>query len=260
MNPRTNLNGAMGREYAVLLVLAGLCAWATPAHAALQSRGRVLPVDEMVRQADVVGVATVQSASPRLETRTGVVCTDFRLRFTDVWKGDPGNEFTLVKPGGEIQGQKTSVPGHEFILKPGDPVVVFASPSKLGNHNVIGLRQGLYRIGPGADQPLYRVSEHPLQAGASSPLKLQALKDEVSRALGRADEPSTTPTPSSLPALAERPPETPAAQIPAAPATNVALPPPSASSRTWGGLMIVALCLLVGIVMLLFRKNQALKR
>jgi hypothetical protein len=214
----------------------------------------------MVRQADVIGVATVQSATPRLEPRTGMICTDFRLAFSDVWKGDPGREFVLVKPGGELQGEKVTVPGHEFVLKPGEPIVVFASPSNLGNHVVIGLRQGLYRVGSGSEQPVFRVSEHPLKAGSSSALTLRALKDEVWRALGRPVEPAPDP-PRANPSSTEKASDN--GVLPAATSVHqptAAVPPPPVESRLWGGLLIISLIVLVGIVLLLYRKKQGLNR
>src|SRR5262249_30842518 len=151
----------------------------SPIHASPQSRQPALPVEEMVRQADVIGVATVSSATVREETRNGLICTDFRLNFTQVWKGDPGREFVLVKAGGQLpNGQKTPLPGHEYVLKPEESVVIFASPSKLGNHVVIGLHQGLYRVGSGVEPSVYRVTEHPLRIGKTPTRTLRDLKDE----------------------------------------------------------------------------------
>jgi len=188
---RENLNS--GRAF--LAVLLPILLGSSAADALAQARGRSLPVEDMVRQADVIGVATVEGATVREESRNGLICTDFRLSFSEVWKGDPGREFTLVKPGGQLaNGQKTTVPGHEFVLKPGEPVVVFASPSSLGNHNIIGLRQGLYRLGSGENPQVYRVSEYPLKAGASSSVTLKSLKDEVWRALGRPVESPSAPS------------------------------------------------------------------
>jgi hypothetical protein len=223
-----------------------------------QGRGRVLPVDEMVRQADVVGVATVRSATPREEPRNGLICTDIRLEFSEVWKGDPGREFILVKPGGQIGEEKTTVPGHEYALSPGESVVVFGSPSKLGNHNVIGIRQGLYRIGPGSEKPLFRVSEHPWGAGKTSILTLKALKDDVWRALGRPVEPEPEPAP-TRPALppSDRPSEHGAAWPPAPSTPAAPVPPPPSEGSHGGAWLVLALIPVIGLTVLIFRKKRS---
>jgi len=253
---RENLNS--GRAF--LAVLLPILLGSSAADALAQSRDRTMPVDDMVRQADVIGVATVQSASVREETRTGLICTDFRLSFSEVWKGDPGREFTLVKPGGQLpNGQKTTVPGHEFVLKPGEPVVVFASPSRLGNHNIIGLRQGLYRLGSGENPAVFRVTEYPLKAGASSNLNLKSLKDEVWRALGRPAELPSAPSKSTLPPV-EKSSESGAVAPAPAPAATSPVPPPVAESHAGAGLLIFILVLLIGGVLAFFRNRPDFNR
>src|SRR5262249_5533374 len=130
--------------------------------------------------------------------RNNFIYTDFRLDFSEIWKGQPGNNFILVKAGGSVGGKTASTPGHEYILNPGEKIVVFATPSSFGNHNVIGIHQGLYRVGKGEDSPLYQVTTFPFGPGAGSLLKLQGLKDEVYRALGKPGE-SRPPSPPEKP-------------------------------------------------------------
>jgi len=218
---------------------------------AFAQKVRPLPVDDMTRQSDVVGVATVVSAIPHLEERNGFVYTDFRLDFSEVWKGQASPEFILMKPGGTVQGIKGSIPGHEYKLNPGEKVVVFASPSNLGNHVVVGIHQGLYRVGKEANAPLYRVTQYPFGPGKDSDLTLQALKDEVYRSLGKPVEsrPSrdgATP-PRTSPDKDSTVPESTPKQEPTVPTPTQ--PPPEGTPRWMGMLMIcVFLAAVVGVI------------
>lgn len=217
---------------------------------ALAQGGRVLPVDEMARNADVVGVATVDSALAHADSRTGFIYTDFHLTFSEVWKGDAGSNFILMKPGGEVGGRHASVPGHEYVMKPGEKVVVFATPSSLGNHVVIGLRQGLYRVGPGADPLLFRVSEFPFGLGKESPLTLQVLRDQVSAALGKPTEskPGVAPTETRpAPAAPAMPAPTTPESRPVPPIPPPAPQEPAAEGPRWiGAAVIIGILVLVG--------------
>jgi hypothetical protein len=156
-------------------------------------REGTLSVQDMAGMADIVGVATVRTAAPRRDGQTGLVYTDFGLNFSEVWKGSPGDSFVLVKAGGRLGDQASAVVGREYVLNPGESVVVFATRSQLGNHAVIGLRQGLYRVGDGPDPAVFRISEFPSARGPSGGPRLSGLRDQVFRALGRSDAPLAPP-------------------------------------------------------------------
>jgi hypothetical protein len=247
--------------FLAILTSASATGWA-------QSRKPAIPVENMTQQADVVGVATVISSGPREEPRTGLIWTDFRLQFSEVWKGDPGREFTLMKAGGQLpSGDKVTVPGHEYTLTPGDSIVVFAIPSKFGNHVPIDFEQGLYRLGAGPEPQVYRMTEHPRAIGKKPTQSLRALKEEVWRALGRTLEPPSPTSPPSPPSSNTKgnpvpanssesgsiaPPVQPTAQAPA--------PPPMVSNRWGAGLLVFCLILVIGIVLLLSKRKQGSSR
>jgi hypothetical protein len=146
-------------------------------------QGRVLSIEEMAAKSAVAGLAVVQSASARRDDRNGMIYTDYRLRFSEVWKGTPGDDFILMKAGGQIGDRATAIGGQDYTLQAGEHIVVFASPSSLGNHTVMGLRQGLYRVGEGSDRPLLRESER--GASSAAPIPLQRFKEHVFKALGK---------------------------------------------------------------------------
>jgi len=237
-----------------------LLALLLPLSPAFAQKVRPLPVDDMTRQSDVVGVATVISAIPHLEERNGFVYTDFRLNFSEVWKGQASPEFILMKPGGTAQGIKGSIPGHEYKLNPGEKVVVFASPSNLGNHVVVGIHQGLYRIGKEANAPLYRVTQYPFGPGKDSDVTLQALKDEVYRSLGKPVESRPSPDgatpPRTIPDKRTDPPEAPPKQDATSPAPTVT--PPDGTPR-WIGLLIICV-FLTAVLGVLFWKRKSPSR
>src|SRR6185295_19724465 len=88
--------------------------------AAWAQAGRPIPVEQMSKSAEVIGVATIDSANAHNEPRTGFINTDLHLTFSEVWKGDAGSNFILIKPGGEVGGKKADIPGHEFEIALGD--------------------------------------------------------------------------------------------------------------------------------------------
>ena len=137
----------------------------------------------MAGRSAVAGLAVVRGSSVRRDDRNGMIYTDYRLRFTEVWKGMPGDDFILMKAGGQIGDRATAIGGQDYDLKAGETIVVFASPSSLGNHTLMGLRQGLYRVGEGPDRPLSRESEK--GAASAVPIPLQRFKEHVFKALGK---------------------------------------------------------------------------
>jgi hypothetical protein len=214
----------------------------------------------MSKSAEVIGVATVDSANAHNEPRTGFINTDLHLTFSEVWKGEASPNFILIKPGGEVGGKKAAIPGHEFDIALGDKIVVFATPSNLGNHVIIGLRQGLYRVGPGDNPALYRVSEYPYGLGRTSSLSLLDLKEQVFKALGKPIE--------SRPAPKSTEPEEKKTELPAPTPSqppqsgNIASPHaapagPESSQRWIGGVVIVMFLAALGGVIIWKRKAQS---
>jgi len=160
-----------------------------------QTAGRPLPVEEMAQSAQVIGVATVRSAQTRKDVATGLICTDFTLAFAEVWKGSPSDPFILVKAGGTLGGQTSAIVGREYKLEVGESLVLFATRSLKETYAVIGLRQGLYRMGEGADPLLFRVSDYPGGPGPGSNLRLGSLREQVFGILSRPRGPAPGETP-----------------------------------------------------------------
>lgn len=233
------------------------CAVLLPTSSAAWAQGRVLPVEEMTRKADVIGVATIESSNVHNEPRTGFINTDLRLSFSEVWKGDASPAFILVKAGGEVDGKKAAIPGQEYEVRLGEKIVVFATPSKLGNHVVIGLRQGLYRVGGGENPPLFRVSDFPWGRGSTSSLTLDELRDQVFTLLGKPTPPKAAPKPvAPAPPPTEKMPE----GTPAVPPTdNIAsphaAPAPVNMSDRWIGALFIGLALVVLAVVVLRQRK-----
>ncbi len=213
---------------------------------------RTLPVDDMSREAQVIGVATVVSATPHEEPRNGFVYTDFRLNFSEVWKGEAGPAFILMKPGGTVGSNRSRVPGHEYLLTPGEQIVVFATPSDLGNHVPIGIHQGLYRVAAEERSPLYRVTQFPFGPGKDSALTLQSLKDDVYRALGKPlnarPAPADRRTPPGIPSHESATPQQ---------ESTSTVPPASSSAEgpRWMGILVAGLLLATVAGILLLRKK-----
>jgi hypothetical protein len=247
-NPNPRHRFASG---ATTLVVACIL-FSTPAWA----QGRILPVEEMARKADVIGVATVDSARAHEEPRTGFINTDFHLTFSEVWKGEAGPAFILMKPGGEVPGRKAAVPGQEFDLKPGEKIVVFATPSSLGNHVVMGLRQGLYRVGSGENPPLYRISEFPYGPGKESRLTLGDLRNEVYTALGKPVESRPAPKAPETPgAPPEKKAESPAPAPSPEKTAGTQAPPAADTSGRWIGGLAVCLFLAALIIVIIWKRK-----
>lgn len=240
-------------------VLVFLCAGLS--EAAAQGRGRVLPVDEMVQKSTVIGVGTVQSVTPKLTPGTNAVDTEIALKMTEMWRGGPLSELIWVKPGGKVGVYASSVPGHEYLVKAGEQMVVFAHPYPQGNYTAIGIHQGLYRVGPGPDYPLFRVSEFREAAGKTSALTLQGLKDQVFQALGRPSEPIVPPPQPPTPPSKEgpgpgEPPKEATASLPPA---RTPLAEPEASASLWAGILVLILLFAIGTGVIIFERKSAAK-
>ena len=155
-----------------------------------------------------------------------------------------------------------TVPGHEYLLKVGEELVVFAMPHQFGNYTVMGIRQGLYRVGQGPDHPLFRVSEYPEAAGKTSTLTLQDLKDQVWRALGRPVEPRAIPPSQTTPPSKEG--TAPAEPSPAAPISPAQAPAPASvpEGQSWAGLAGWAVLILLFVVatgVIISKRKSAVK-
>ena len=152
---------------------------------------RIVPisVEDLSRKAEVVGVATVQSVRAREDRENGMIYTEAVLRFSEVWKGPRVEEFVLSQAGGAVGNQAVVAVGFNYRLGVGEEIVVFAVPSRGNSFTLVGMTQGLFRVGASPDKPLTRESERgrPKEGG---PLRLADLRSQVSRAIGSAAPPA----------------------------------------------------------------------
>jgi hypothetical protein len=257
MVPRVGMKLNLSRAsvcLSVLLLSDGL------SQASGQSSGRDLSVDEMTQSAEVIGVATVQDIVCRRMESSNAICTEFTLTVSEVWKGEASTPFKLQKPGGRIGEDALTLPGHEYLVKPGEELVFFAAPQRFGMRSIIGIRQGLYRVGSGPDRPLFRVSKYPQAAGTSSSLTLQGLKKEVWQALGRPGEPPTSPRAPGKETRSESTSmETPKPSDTSIPQGKPVDSTPDPEIRPWAFFLILSLLFAVGIGVIVFRGNGAAK-
>jgi hypothetical protein len=229
-----------------------------------QSRGRVVPVEEMVSKAEVIGVATVQSIEPRRDERTGIIRTNYTVSISDVWKGTVSGPIVVWKAGGHLGDKYTEIAGQDYTLTAGEQIVVFCRLSPAGDHVAIGIRQGLYRVGAFGDRPVFRVSEYPTGPGTASPLTLRRLKEQVWQALGRPVNELTVPpppppaqgAPTKPPPSDSSGPQSPSIANPASTAVPQT-PTTAGSSSLWGGLAVIAVLMAVGIGVFVSRKKAS---
>ncbi|HVR84783.1 MAG TPA: hypothetical protein VMU54_10770, partial [Planctomycetota bacterium] len=203
------------------------------------------------------GIASVRSAQARKDETTGLICTDFTLTFSEIWKGSPPDPFVLVKAGGSLAGRASAIVGREYKLDVGETLVLFATPSQKESYAVIGLRQGLYRVGVGSDPMLFRVSDYPGGPGASSNLRLGALREQVYRVVPRpagtaAGERSTTDSGSP----GERRSTDAAPGSSGVPAPGASPPEAAAADRFPAGVLLVLAALgAIGATAVIFRRK-----
>jgi hypothetical protein len=219
-------------------------------------------VQDMTSRATVVGVATVMGEEVREDPGNRVIYTDYRVKFTDVWKGDPSDPFVVTKAGGELGGQAVAILGQEYRLSVGDTVVLFVHPDATGNrHIVIGMRQGLYKVSGSGEKVVSRMSDpRPPRRGAASPT-LAHQKEEIYLALGKPPPPpsGTTGEPSK-----EKPTGVaPASVLPnrtpsSSPEDNTRTP--SEGPRGLRPGLILAGLLLIGVVVWILMKRNSLFR
>jgi hypothetical protein len=232
------------------LCLLAAAFWSGTAIAA--AKDETLPVDLLTAKAAVAGVATVQSSSARVNPANNMIYTDYVLKFSDVWKGEPGDSFILTRAGGQIGDRTVRIAHYDFKLNAGDPLVVFAGKNDMGEHVIIGIHQGVYRVD---GDNVRRVLEP--RSGRADPMTLLALRQEVFRASGRpwTEPPKRMDSPSnSKPFGAAATPGT----VPGAPATPVDPVRQTEASGGFSGMIVAGLLILAAVVLIfVLRKSKA---
>jgi len=113
---------------------------------AQETPATALTVEQMFLEADVVGRIRIGDVRIGLDPENGMIYTDARGEFLELWKGNPPADFTLTRFGGKLGSQRASIPGGDFELESGEELVIFATPFRQNRYFILGLRQGLYRM------------------------------------------------------------------------------------------------------------------
>jgi hypothetical protein len=191
-----------------------------------QEPHRPLSVEQLAAASSFAGVAVVDRIDIRRDADTGANYTDVRLRVLETWSGSlpPGGLLTQV--GGTVDGRRSAVAGWNYRVEPGERIVLFAKPWKGPYVVVAGLRQGLAHVDDGGrvTWDLDRRTDGTVEPGAERPL-LEALRQRVAQALGRA--PAELGRPSPAPSAT---PDSPGAAAPTAPR-----PPPKETGKNRAG-------------------------
>jgi hypothetical protein len=214
-------------------------------------------VESLAQKATLIGVATVQSEMVRRNPDNNMIYTDYALKFSEVWKGEPTDPFLLTKAGGQLDNKVVATPGHDFRLKVGDEIVTFTHPSDLGNHVAIGMHQGIFQVGPGPQKIVHRLLEP--RSEARSPMSLAALKERVFRSLGKSVE--VTRAPGAGPAPSAGPPgggPLVAPEAPRAPGPGGAPDSGPPSNRGSAALMLAGIVMIAAVLFILWRRKSRL--
>lgn len=125
--------------------LAGGCLGLVSGIVAVQAtQGRVVPIEDLVRRADAVVHARVESVETRLGA-SGRQETRVELVPVDVWKGPSTNRVGLVLGSGVLGERWVQVVG-EPEYRPGEEVVVFAVNNERGEAVTLELTQGKFVV------------------------------------------------------------------------------------------------------------------
>ena len=241
----------MGKRLGVLILLISL--FVSSATAVAQD---AISIDQLTAKATVAGVAKVQSRTVRRDPANQVIYTDYVLQFSDVWLGSPSEPYILSRTGGRIGDRAASLPGHDYELRDGESIVVFAHPTPQGNNVVIGMHQGLFQIAGGSDPVVQRVLAPPSER--KTRLTLEGLKEQVYRASGRPWRASATPTIPQEGRAYGAAATTPVPAMPPAPPEPVRPPPPPRDeSGNPLGAILAGVLIMVIAAFILIRKLRA---
>ena len=108
------------------------------------TQGRVVPIEDLVRRADAVVHARVESVETRLGA-SGRQETRVELVSVEVWKGLATNRVGLVLGSGVLGERWVRVVG-EPEYRPGEEVVVFAVNNERGEAVTLELAQGKFVV------------------------------------------------------------------------------------------------------------------
>ncbi len=134
-----------------------------------------LSLDDMIlKSSDIVR----GKAAGSFDSLSGsVIYTHYVIQVSERFKGAGGTTMDVVVPGGAANGLRQSFAGAP-TLNTGDEYVFFLWTSRAGLTQILGLTQGMFRLTPGAADPVAtRSASHELmlERGTGKPVKDQTL-------------------------------------------------------------------------------------
>lgn len=105
---------------------------------------RPLTIEELATKATRVDHAQVEAVEVTRDPN-GVPLTRIELSVRATWKGPATNRITITQAGGAIGTRRVVVSG-EALYEPGEEVVVFLAPNRLGEWLTLEMAQGKFSI------------------------------------------------------------------------------------------------------------------
>jgi hypothetical protein len=211
----------------------------------------------MTPLATIIGVATITGVETRENPDSRMIYTYYSLNFSEVWKGTPADPAVLQQAGGKLGDRVVAIAGRAFKFETGDTIVLFAHESPQGPYVLIGINQGGYRMIPGADRPLWRLSE-PSSAHRSLALPLAELKRQVCAAMGVPYQPPGAAVPHASERRPEPRPAPVPGEVPRASEPERRAVPEEAGGRGLGPVIAAAL-VAAAVLAILLAKNKRSK-
>jgi hypothetical protein len=109
------------------------------------STARSIPFEQKVEEAEAIVVGKVLSSESRYDASGRWIVTETTFAVEKALKGRPAPRFTVVTPGGSVDGiHQVTIGVPEF--RPGDERVVFVRSQRDGSAGVLYFEQGAYTI------------------------------------------------------------------------------------------------------------------
>ncbi len=124
--------------------IAAAAAWIVAGLSLLAAQIRPLTIEALAAKATRVDHARVEAVEVTRDSK-GVPLTRIELAVQSTWKGPPTNRITITQAGGTLGTRRVVVSG-EAQYEPGEEVVVFLAPNRLGEWLTLEMAQGKFSI------------------------------------------------------------------------------------------------------------------